>query len=86
MGIGVHEKDDVSAYHAFKYQTERLETRRCRHCGSVVPESTNLPIMAVSKAVAFAFLSLISQVVRGQNATDNLKHVDQLIGSANGGQ
>lgn len=41
--------------------------------------------MAFSKAAALAFLSLAAQSVSGQNVTDNLKYVDQLIGSANGG-
>lgn len=41
--------------------------------------------MAVNKPFLFAFLSLVCHVAVAQNSTDNLKYVDQLIGSANGG-
>ncbi|KAK7189623.1 hypothetical protein DPSP01_013434 [Paraphaeosphaeria sporulosa] len=41
--------------------------------------------MAISKSAALAVFWVLSQFVRGQNVTDNLKYVNQLIGSANGG-
>jgi hypothetical protein len=42
--------------------------------------------MALRKSTLLAFVSLVARIAQGQNTTDNLKYVDQLIGSANGGR
>jgi hypothetical protein len=77
----VHEKGAVSAStEHLKIRTRRSTVRFGR------PLELNLLKMATSKGVAIAFLSLVCQVVTGQNNTDNLKYVNQLIGSANGGR
>jgi hypothetical protein len=81
VGIVVHEKDAVSAPAVHS----NIGTRR-----SIVqfgrPPRLEPLNMAISKGVTIAILSLVSQVVTGQNNTDNLKYVNQLIGSANGGR
>ena len=41
--------------------------------------------MAFAKVTLLAWLGVLLQPVHGQNITDKLKYVDQLIGSANGG-
>lgn len=42
-------------------------------------------MMAARGSLLLVFSSLVQNGVFGQNTTDNLQYVDQLIGSANGG-
>lgn len=53
---------------------------------SIIARQLSVLRMALRKSTLLAFLSFFARISQGQNTTDNLKYVDQLIGSANGGR